>query len=331
MRNAPLVSVCIQTYQHKKFIAAAIESALAQKTDFPYEIIIGEDDSTDGTREICSEFAKKHPDRIRLFQRSEADKIYIHGKKTGRFNFLSNLREARGEYIALLDGDDCWIDSGKLQKQVDFFSCHPGISICAHRYIKQMPGGKTVLQRSPYWKEEASVYPSASLLKEFYILMSVSMFRRSLVHELPAWFYEVPVIDYPLLVYLSQFGDIGYLPDIMTRYNIHKKGLWSGTKAPGNQVRIWHVLTLMSTGLSGSYGAEMEAGRERVGKELITFYKTHTWHRSGWLKKELIENRFAADRRLLQEYCRKMNLNESFKNIYNGVKEIARFLIRPFR
>lgn len=331
MRTTPCVSVCIQTYQHKAFIADAIQSVLCQKTNFPFEIIIGEDDSTDGTRDICREFAGKYPDIIRLFERSEEDKIYINGKKTGRFNFLSNLRSARGEFIALLDGDDCWIDPGKLQKQVDFFSKYPGISICTHRYIKQLPNGKTEQPLSFYWGEKEAIYPSASLLEAFYISMSSSLFRSSSIQNLPGWFETVPYIDFPLIMYISQFGDIGYIPDTMTRYNIHRSGGWSGTRAPGNQIKIWLVLTIMAPHFTGMYRTEFETRREKIGKELIAFYRTHFWQKSDWLKKDLMENKFAADRNLLQEYERGRKWDEYLKNVYFGVKEIIRPFVQPFR
>ena len=117
--DKPLVSVCIQTYQHAPYIRECIDSVLMQETNFPFEIILGEDDSTDGTREICIEYHNRHPDIIRLFLRSEKDKIYINDEKTGRFNYIQNLKEAKGRYIALLDGDDYWISKNKLQQQAD--------------------------------------------------------------------------------------------------------------------------------------------------------------------------------------------------------------------
>jgi glycosyltransferase involved in cell wall biosynthesis len=69
----PLVSVCIPAFQHEKYIAQCIESVLSQEADFPFEILIGEDDSTDGTRGICKKYAEEHPDRIRLFLRKSED------------------------------------------------------------------------------------------------------------------------------------------------------------------------------------------------------------------------------------------------------------------
>jgi glycosyltransferase involved in cell wall biosynthesis len=135
MSQEPFVSVCIQTYQHKDFIAECIESAVRQKTSFPFEIIIGEDDSTDGTRKICQHYAAKYPELIKLFLRSEKDKIYVYGQKTGRHNYIENLKTAKGKYIALLDGDDYWIDDTKLQKQADFMEANPGCSLSYHKIL----------------------------------------------------------------------------------------------------------------------------------------------------------------------------------------------------
>jgi glycosyltransferase involved in cell wall biosynthesis len=117
--DIPLVSICIVTYQHVDFIAQCLDSVLMQKTNFSYEIILGEDESTDGTREICIDYAKKYPDKIRLFLHSRENNIKINNTPTGRFNFLYGLSQARGKYIALLDGDDLWINNLKLKKQVD--------------------------------------------------------------------------------------------------------------------------------------------------------------------------------------------------------------------
>ena len=116
---SPKVSVVVPTYQHAAFIEKCIDSILAQRTTFPVEILIGEDESSDGTREICERLAEKHPDRIRLFLGARKDVLYIDGQPTGRRNLLNLLNEARGVHIALCEGDDHWVDDHKLQKQVE--------------------------------------------------------------------------------------------------------------------------------------------------------------------------------------------------------------------
>src|SRR4051812_21193461 len=128
----PLVSVAVQTYQHKAYIKDCLEGILMQKTNFPFEILLGEDRSTDGTREICMEYAKKYPDKIKLFLHHRENNIRINGRQTGLFNFLYNFFSAGGKYIAICEGDDYWTDPFKLQKQVDEMEVHLDINICSH-------------------------------------------------------------------------------------------------------------------------------------------------------------------------------------------------------
>lgn len=107
------VSVVIITYGHEKYIRQALDSALMQKVDFEYEIIIGEDKSPDNTREILLEYKKKYNDRITLVLRN----TNIGATQ----NLYDILLKCKGRYIALLEGDDYWIDAKKLQKQKDFW------------------------------------------------------------------------------------------------------------------------------------------------------------------------------------------------------------------
>lgn len=127
----PLVSVTVATYQHVNYIKECLDGILMQKTDFSYEIILGEDGSIDGTQEICKEYAEKFPDRIRLFIRDRNLSQYkgSDGKIT-RFNGIWNRMSSRGKYIAWCEGDDYWIDSLKLQKQVDFLESRPEYGLC---------------------------------------------------------------------------------------------------------------------------------------------------------------------------------------------------------
>jgi len=117
----PLVSVRLQTYNHAAFIKDAIESILMQQTTFPFEVVIGDDFSSDGTTEICMEYASKYPNRIKLLQRARGDAYDLERQKKGRlYNFANTVANCTGKYVALLDGDDVWGDPEKLQKQVAF-------------------------------------------------------------------------------------------------------------------------------------------------------------------------------------------------------------------
>ncbi|MBL4586794.1 MAG: glycosyltransferase family 2 protein [Flavobacteriales bacterium] len=132
MNINPLVSVSIETYNHVNYIKACLDSVLMQQTDFEFEIILGEDASTDGTREICIEYAERHPDKIRLFLHHRDNNISIGGKPSGRFNLLYNLSKVRGKYIARCEGDDYWTDPLKLQKQVDFLEADENCFMINH-------------------------------------------------------------------------------------------------------------------------------------------------------------------------------------------------------
>jgi glycosyltransferase involved in cell wall biosynthesis len=118
----PLVSVCVVTYNQEQYIAQNLESILAQKTNFSFEIVVGEDVSKDRTRAICQKFAEQYPIVIRLLDTP---------KNLGAMqNSLRTFRESRGAYIALLEGDDYWIDDRKLQKQVDALEKDSKRTIC---------------------------------------------------------------------------------------------------------------------------------------------------------------------------------------------------------
>lgn len=139
VRKSPLVSVLVQTYNQEDTIAHCLESIVAQKTDFDYEILVGEDNSQDRTRAICQSFAEKYPTKIRLFTHTGDDKIYIDDRPTGRFNSYTNLINARGKYLALCEGDDHWNGTEKLQKQVEAFEADPTIGVCFHSvYINHL-------------------------------------------------------------------------------------------------------------------------------------------------------------------------------------------------
>ena len=121
--SAPLVSVYMITYNHARYVRQAIEGVMAQRTDFAYELVVGEDCSTDETREICLDFQKRHPDRIRvLWWHENVSALGGNGNRV--------LARCRGEYVAMCEGDDYWTDPHKLQKQVDLMRAHPSAGEC---------------------------------------------------------------------------------------------------------------------------------------------------------------------------------------------------------
>lgn len=210
-----MLSILCITYNHEKYIAHSIDSMLMQKTNFDLEIVIGEDRSTDRTREICIEYQTKHPDKIRLL---------LNEKNIGGIaNFIQTLKACQGKYIALLEGDDHWTTPFKLQKQIDFLESNPEYVICHHRYNIYKNNKKTSL--SSLIKETISIEDLAAGNK----IQTLTCIFRNLLNEIPAWLHRSPIGDYPLYMLLAQYGKIKFLNDPMAAYNIHQGGVWSNS------------------------------------------------------------------------------------------------------
>lgn len=135
------LSVCCTTYNDEKYVRQALDSFLMQKTDFPFEIIVHDDASTDRTQEILREYQSCYPDQIRLILQTENQ--YQQGRSTSR---IMNPY-VRGTYVALCEGDDYWTDENKLQLQVDYLKAHPDCALAAHQAIRIRENGDYV---SPY-------------------------------------------------------------------------------------------------------------------------------------------------------------------------------------
>ena len=137
-----VVSVVMTTYNHEAFLAEAIESVLRQRTTFRYEIVIGEDCSTDRTLELAQRYAANHPDIVRIV-RSERNVGW-------RANYRRTIAAAKGRYIALLDGDDMFIDDEKLQRQVELLEADTTLGMCYTRSIRRDErGNETIYPEGP--------------------------------------------------------------------------------------------------------------------------------------------------------------------------------------
>ncbi|MCR5746920.1 MAG: glycosyltransferase [Lachnospiraceae bacterium] len=147
----PLLSVVFITYNHEKYIRQALDSVLSQKTDFDYEVVVGEDHSTDSTRSILDEYRLKYPGRLRILYR---DKNF--GRPT--LNVYETAMACKGKYIATIEGDDFWTDENKLQKAVDFLEANPEYSGCANPALLVGEDGMELSDRSPLrlytWNKE---------------------------------------------------------------------------------------------------------------------------------------------------------------------------------
>lgn len=214
--DKPLVSIVCQTYNHATFIKDALNGFLMQQTDFPFEIIVHDDASTDGTSDILREYQFRYPNLIRLIIQEENQ--YQKGKRPSGFTFPM----ARGKYIAFCEGDDYWIDESKISKQASFLDANPGVSLVytdsisfiGGKYTGKDDGGS----KSDLTPEELTRAPSISTL--------TACFRNLLDNPIElnfVWYGDIFIWSR-----LGHFGSGKYMQDILpSLYRIHGNGIHS--------------------------------------------------------------------------------------------------------
>ena len=237
--NKLIAAVYMITYNQENFIEQAIESVVNQKTDFTYKLFIGEDCSTDKTREICLSLKEKYPHKIDLILNDTNLGIVNNAKNIFKHSLGSNA-----EYIALIEGDDYWTDPLKLQKQVDFMEKNPDYSIIFHKVTEvDLHGVPTdTILNSPDHEETYDIHKLAS--GNFIHTPSV-LFKKNF-HEFPEWINISPVVDYPLHMLNAQYGLIKYLPEEMAAYRIGA-GIWSSQSRIHQFVNTLFTLKLLIT------------------------------------------------------------------------------------
>jgi glycosyltransferase involved in cell wall biosynthesis len=263
------VSVLIITYNQEEFIAQAINSALMQEVSFDYEIIIGEDASTDRTREIVLELEKEYPDRIRvlLHDRLAAERDRALGLG-GRAGFLKCLEACRGQYVALLEGDDYWIDVHKLQKQVDFLESDPDFAICCHNVtVFYEDGSKEPANLIPPDQKEVSTLEDL-LFINFLPTCSV-VFRRGLFGVLPEWYSSLTIGDWPLHIMNARHGKIGYINEVMGVYRVHHSGFWTSMDPLPKLFEIIRMLDYIDGYLDRQYSRQIKAAKANWYNEVL--------------------------------------------------------------
>ena len=226
-RRKTLVSVVCITYNHVHSICDALDGFVRQKTNFPFEILVNDDASTDGTADIVREYESKYPDLFRCVYQTENQ----WGKKDVCRDILYPM--IKGQYVALCEGDDYWTDPLKLQKQVDFLDAHPECSICFHPV--------TVKYENKIRPD--SIFPAEKMLQgktilEFDDLLKCNFIQTNSV--MYRWrFYQKPLASIPenilpgdwfLHLLHAQVGKIGFLPDVMSVYRRNSSGIWTGAE-----------------------------------------------------------------------------------------------------
>jgi glycosyltransferase involved in cell wall biosynthesis len=235
----PLVSVCVVTYNQEQYIAQNLESILAQKTNFPFEIVIGEDVSKDRTRVICQKYAEQYPTVIRLLDTP---------KNLGAMqNSLRTFRESRGAYIALLEGDDYWIDDKKLQKQVDALEKDSKRTIC-FTGRKDFDEENNVFVTVNGDRGNNCFYPKDFAQNTFFHT-STALFRKPKTDNWLDKLATFTIGDRPMFILLlMESGGYAYkLKDICSVFRLNNNSSFTPTKPLQRSILVAKMYTEMKT------------------------------------------------------------------------------------
>ncbi len=258
----PLVSVVCLCYNQKETVAGALEGVLMQKTDFPFELIVHDDASTDGTAEIVRAYAERYPD------------IIVPVLQTVNQYRLCNIAEThiapllRGRYVAVCEGDDYWTDPEKLARQVALMEAHPEATLCFHAVTELSFSGETRVFRPV---KQTGPVPSGQVLRRggmFCPTVSL-LFRRDIADQWPAFRKAADVYDYPLQALAAAQGTVYYIDRVMGVYRFAGAGSW--TAQHKNETDLAHVenetrwLELFNEETGGRFAAD------------IRFHLAHLW------------------------------------------------------
>jgi len=270
VENNCKVSVICITYNQIKYLPAAIESMLSQKTNFDYEIIIHDDVSTDGTREYIKALADKYPERIRTVLEEENQ----YSKGTDFFEYMiQNM--ARGQYIAACEGDDFWIDNNKLQIQYDAMEEHPECDMCSCWGCTVTEDGSEEVSPIRPIVHDGILPVEDVILGGGQYLVTASLFFRKSMYDNMLPFEKVIPLDYAQQIKGALRGGIYYIDRKMAVYRRYAQGSWTNDVLKSKErLRVqWdkekHLLCALDDDTNGKY-------HEVIQKRLLaytTFYE----------------------------------------------------------
>lgn len=211
--NPITVSVFLLTYNQEAFIEQTLKSILKQQTNFKFQIVIGEDCSTDATRAICETYATNFPEKIKLLPALEKNIGLIA-------NYMRTIKACDGTYIAICDGDDYWIDENKLQKQVDFLEANSNYSLVFTKVQKLYPDGSLKVATNTQVKQDAEFN---DLVFGNFIPSVTAMFKNKQDEsQVPSWIKNFPYGDWPTYLWtLKDGGEIHYIDEVTAVYRTH--------------------------------------------------------------------------------------------------------------
>jgi glycosyltransferase involved in cell wall biosynthesis len=236
----PRVSVLVLACDRERYVGAALESALAQRTRFPFEIVVGLDACRDRTPEIVREHAGRFAGRF---------EIVAHERNVGMVNNCADaLERCRAPLVAILEDDDVWTSPEKLELQVDHFDAHPGRTLCFHDARHFWEDGSA--------PEHGILFPGGGARIGFdelavgaLVPTSSTMLRRDAVTPLPDWFRELWAHEWALHLLAASRGSIGYVDRVLLDKRIHPQGDWVSRGRLSQLEMFVHDLEVIERGM----------------------------------------------------------------------------------
>jgi len=243
----PLVSIGIITYNHRPYVADALESVFTQHRDFEIEVIVGDDQSSDGTATVVDEYQLRYPTMLRRI---------ISPHNVGMARNLDRIwRACTGRYIALLEGDDWW-RQGKLAQQTQFMEAHPECAISGHTVTYLPPNGPAPEDRPTGWPEISEI----DLLIRGSCLQTGSMMcRRGFVEGVPEWAMNLRMCDWPMNLFHAMRGKVGFIDRPLSYYRMHAGGVWAPLSRKARLDHFLHAAQVMQENLPRSYSRLFDA------------------------------------------------------------------------
>lgn len=264
--SGPVVSVLITSFNHEKYIDECLQSILKQQTDFPVEIIVVDDCSTDSTAQILTSYTEKYPDIIKIFLSKE------NQRSLGKPVYSLAYKAASGEFIAGCDGDDFWLDTEKLQKQVELLRAFPECVFSFHNAVR-MDAERQLEKVLCLNKKQARDYSQQDLWHFSSWIPQQSMLYRKCAKELPPEFDIVPNRDNFLPVFLAAYGGAKFQSDIKPSiYRIHTASFWSSKSAAEKNIINLRTFLIMTSYLLRI--GKIDAAKHLILDRLLTSIKS---------------------------------------------------------
>ncbi|MER8727302.1 glycosyltransferase [Mesorhizobium sp. M1027] len=212
------MTVLIVTYNHARYVAAAIDSALMQEADFGVEILISEDFSTDGTRKIVERYVSNHPERLSA--------IYSGSNVRSNEVVTRGLRMARGRYVSILNGDDLWTSTTKLKDQAAHLNAHPELSAIFHNAV--VADGDEFTSTRWTRADQKPIVTQRDIWEGNPFATCAGMMRTACVRNVPWWYADFfPITDWPLYVLCARTADLAFVDEVAGVYRLYPGGLIS--------------------------------------------------------------------------------------------------------